>query len=195
MRKMIICFSILFLAIGPIARAQTWSLDQAHSTIGFSVRHLVISKSTGQFHDYSGKVEFDGSGVENGSVDITIQVASIDTENEDRDKHLKSADFFDVDKFPVMTFKSKKITPVKDGSFSISGDLTIKDITKEVMLGCEFNGTIDDPWGNKRAGFTAETTINRQDFNVRFDNTLKDGSLVVGNDVKIMMEIELIKDK
>lgn len=195
MRKLIICFSILFLAVGTIANAQTWSFDNAHSTIGFSVRHLVISKTTGKFHDYSGKVEFDGSNFEKSSVDIAIQVASIDTENDDRDKHLKAPDFFDVEKFPVMSFKSKKISPVKDGNFTITGDLTIKDVTKEVVIDCEFNGSIDDPWGNKRAGFTAETTINRQDFNVKFDNKLQDGSLIVGNDVKIMMEIELIKDK
>ncbi|MEE9442592.1 MAG: YceI family protein [candidate division Zixibacteria bacterium] len=195
MRKIIICFSILCLAVGTIANAQTWSFDNAHSTIGFSVKHLVISKTTGQFHDYSGKVEFDGSNIENGSVEVTTRIASIDTENEDRDKHLKSPDFFDVDKFPVMSFKSKKISPVNDGRFTMTGDLTIKNVTKEVTFDCEFNGTIDDPWGNKRAGFTAETTINRQDFNVKFDNKLQDGSLVVGNDVKISMEIELIKDK
>jgi len=186
----------LFLALfimGSMGTAATWNFDKAHSNIGFSVRHLVISKTKGDFGDYSGKVVFDGDNLEKGSAEITIQMASIDTDDEDRDKHLRSADFFNVEKYPTMTFKSKEVRKGEDNKFTMTGDLTIKDVTREVVLKGEFMGIMEDPWGNTRAGFSAETTINRQDFNVSWNNALQDGSLVVGNDVKIELEIELIK--
>lgn len=185
----------LVLTFGLVAKADTWNFDKPHSSIGFSVRHMVISKTTGEFNDFEGTVEFDGKNIENGSVTVTIKTASIDTDNADRDAHLKNDDFLNVEKYPVMTFKSTKITRGDGNEFSMTGMLTIKDVTKKVVLEGEFNGVIDDPWGNTRAGFTAETTINRQDFNVAFDNKLQDGSLVVGNDVEIQLEIELVKAK
>jgi len=177
------------------AMAQTWNFDLAHSNVGFSVRHMVISKVRGNFGDYTGTVNFDGKDMSKASVDVTIRMSSINTDNEKRDDHLKSADFFDVEKFPTMTFKSKKITPGKDNSFSMVGDLTMKGVTKEVVLEGELTGMLEDPWGNTRAGFSASTTINRQDFNVSWSNALKDGSLVVSNDVTIELEIELIQAK
>jgi polyisoprenoid-binding protein YceI len=177
------------------AAADTWTFDKAHSSIGFSVRHLVISKTKGYFGDYDGSVSFDGKDLSTGSVTVTIQMASIDTDNEDRDKHLRSADFFDAENNPTMTFVSKKIVPGEDNAFTMTGDLTIKGVTKEVTLDGEFYGVLDDPWGNTKAGFSATTTINRQDFNVTWENKLQDGSLVVGNDVTINLEIELTKAK
>lgn len=188
----LVVMSIGFASIG---FADVWNIDVTHSSIGFSVRHMVISKAKGEFGDYSGTVNFDGKNLADGSVELTIQMASIDTKSEGRDKHLKSPEFFDVEKFPTMTFKSKKIVPAKDGMFAMVGDLTIKDVTKEVTLDCEFNGSATDPWGNERAGFSATVTIDRQDFNVKFDSSLKDGRLLVGNDVTISLEIELIKAK
>lgn len=188
----LVVMSIGFASIG---FADVWNIDVTHSSIGFSVRHMVISKAKGEFGDYSGTVNFDGKNLADGSVELTIQMASIDTKSEGRDKHLKSPEFFDVEKFPTMTFKSKKIVPAKDGMFAMVGDLTIKDVTKEVTLDCEFNGSATDPWGNERAGFSASVTIDRQDFNVKFDSSLKDGRLLVGNDVTISLEIELIKAK
>ncbi|MCK5125282.1 MAG: polyisoprenoid-binding protein [candidate division Zixibacteria bacterium] len=193
--KRLILTTIIILTFGLTAHAANWNLDNAHSSIGFSVRHMVISKTTGKFSDYSGTVDFDGKNLDKASIDITISMASINTEDEDRDKHLKGPDFLDAAKFPEMTFKSSKITAGTDSEFKITGMLTIKGVSKEVTLEAEFNGIIDDPWGNTRAGFTAETTIDRQDFNVSFDNKLKDGSLIVGNDIKIMLEIELVKAK
>ena len=195
MKKRFLLLIIMTAMLALPIRAEVWNIDPVHSTIGFSVRHMVISKVPGEFRDYDGQITFDGKNLAQGQVDITIQMASIDTRNEDRDKHLRSADFFDVEKFPVMTFKSKKITPGMGNAFALVGDLTIKGITREVTLNGEFNGTMVDPWGNTRAGFAAETTINRQDFNVSWSNALQDGSLVVGNGVTINLEIELIKAK
>jgi polyisoprenoid-binding protein YceI len=188
--------AVLILSIFSVsAFADTWNLDKTHSTISFSVRHLVISKTKGIFNDFAGTVQFDGKDMGKASVEATIQIASIDTDDEKRDEHLRAADFFDAKKYPTMVFKSKKITPGKGDAFTIIGDLTIKDVTKEVALEGEFYGVTDDLWGNTRAGFSAATKINRQDFNVSFNSALQDGSLVVGNDIKIELEIELIKSK
>ncbi len=189
---------VTFLALSLFsvsAFAETWNFDQAHSSIGFSVRHLVISKTKGNFGDYAGAVNFDGTNIDKATVEITIQIASIDTDSEDRDKHLLAPDFFDAEKFPTMIFKSKTIMAGKDDTFIMTGDLTIKDVTKEVSIEGEFYGVRQDPWGGTRAGFSGSTTIDRQDFNVSFNNALKDGSLVVGDDVKIELEIELVKSK
>jgi polyisoprenoid-binding protein YceI len=183
----------LVIALATVTSAQKWEFDKAHSNIGFSVKHMVISNVHGNFADYSGFVNFDGKNLKNGSAEITIQVASITTDNERRDNHLKSGDFFEVDKFPTIAFKSKKIMPGEGNKFKMVGDLTIKDVTKEVTLNCEFNGVVTGMSGDTRAGFSAQTTINRQDFNVAWDNKLKDGSLIVANEVKINLEIELVK--
>jgi polyisoprenoid-binding protein YceI len=191
-------FSIAFLvavALGASAMADTWNIDKAHSSVGFSVRHLVISKTKGTFVDFTGMVEFDGKNLDKASVQAIVQMASVNTDDEKRDEHLRAPDFFDAEKYPTMTFKSTKIIPGDDNEFEMIGNLTIKDVTKEVSFEGEFSGVMDDPWGNTRAGFSAETTINRQDFNVAWENKLQDGSLVVGNDVKIELEIELIKAK
>jgi len=191
MFRRIAIIMIVIAAMAVTVNAQKWEFDKAHSTIGFSVRHMVISKTTGRFEDYSGNVFFDGKNFVKGKVEITIQMASINTENQKRDDHLRSADFFNAEKFPIMTFISKKVISEGDDNFKIIGDLTIKDVTKEVVLDVEFHGVVTDPWGNTKAGFTAHTTINRQDFHVAWDNKLKDGSLIVGNDVGISLEIEL----
>ena len=193
MFKRILAILVMIAVTAGFAQADVWSFDQAHSTIGFSVRHLVVSKTKGHFTDYDGHVKFDGKNLADASVEIIIQIASINTGNEDRDKHLKSGDFFEVEKYSVMKFQSKKVIPGKNEKFQIIGDLTIKDVTREVTLDAEFNGVVNGPMGNSRSGFSAETTINRQDFNVAWENKLKDGSLIVGNDVNINLEIELIK--
>ena len=195
MLKRFLAILVLISVVSGIAKADIWKFDKAHSYIGFSVRHLVVSKTKGSFSNYDDHVKSDGKNLADASVEVIIQMASINTENEDRDKHLRSGDFFDVEKYPVMKFQSKKVIPGKGDKFQIVGDLTIKDATKEVTLDAEFNGVVNDPWGNTRSGFSAETTINRQDFNVTWENKLQDGSLVVGNDVDISLEIELIKQQ
>lgn len=196
MTKRIALIALMALAITLPLHAETWKFDKSHSHVGFSVRHMVISNVVGKFTDFDGKAEFDGKNVDQATVEAAIQMTSISTANDKRDEHLRSADFFDIEKFPTMTFKSKKITkPGADGTFSMIGDLTMKGVTKEVTLSGTFNGTIDDPWGNTRAGFTATTKINRQDFGVAWANKLQDGSLVVSDEVKITLEFELVKPK
>lgn len=190
-------FSVLpiLLAVGSMAAADSWTIDKAHSKVGFAVRHMVIATVTGSFGDYDGTITVDGDKAETAVIDITVKVASINTDNGKRDEHLRSADFFNVEQYPTMHFKSKKITVNPDSTFAMVGDLTMKDVTKDVTLTGKFQGKIDDPWGNLRAGFTASGTINRQDFNVAWSNALKDGSLVVSNNVDINLEIELVKSK
>jgi polyisoprenoid-binding protein YceI len=183
---------VLMLTAG-MTQAATWSFDKAHSSIGFSVRHMVISKTTGNFDDFNGVLEFDGENVQSGKVELTVQMASVDTDDEKRDDHLRTEDFFDVDKYPIMIFKSTKITDLNGSNFKLTGILTIKDVSKEVTFDCEHNGTIKDPWGNTRAGFTAETEINRQDFNVSFSKILDGGGLLVGDNVEIKLELETIQ--
>jgi polyisoprenoid-binding protein YceI len=178
------------------AKAQTWDIDVAHSHVGFTVRHLVVTKVNGEFKDFKGTItNFDGKDVTTGTVDVTVQIGSIYTAVDQRDTHLKSPDFFDAAKFPTMTFKSKKIIKGTGDQFTMIGDLTMKGVTKEDTLTCTFNGTIGDPWGNTRAGFSATTTINRQDYGLSWENKLADGSLVVSNEVTINLDIEAVKAK
>lgn len=186
---------LALLATGWPTQAAVWTFDPAHSSIGFSVRHMVISNVEGTFRDYTGQVNFDGKSLEKGSVDITIQVTSVNTGIEMRDNHLRSSDFFDVQKYPTMMFKSKKIVKKAKGNFNMIGDLTIKGVTHEVQIDGQFNGAITDPDGNTRAGFSGTTKINRQDYNVAWSNKLQDGSLIVGNDVTINLQIELVQAK
>ena len=184
---------LILLAVGSFAAADTWNFDKAHSKVGFAVRHMVISTITGSFGDYDGSVTVDSDKPETAVIDVTIKIASINTDNQKRDDHLRSADFFNVEQFPTMRFKSKKISMASDSVFTMVGDLTLKDVTKEVTLTGKFQGKVDDPRGNTRAGFSASTTINRQDFHVSWSNALKDGSLVVSNNVDINLEVELVK--
>ena len=193
-KKLSVLMAVMVLITGS-AMAQTWNIDKAHSSVGFAVRHMVISKVKGYFRDFDAKATFDGKNIEAATIEATVKIASVDTDNADRDKHLISPDFFDAATYPTMTFKSKKITKGTGDAFTMTGDLTIRGVTKEVTFTGQFNGVIDDPWGNTRAGLTAATTINRQDFNVSWDNKLQDGSLIVANDVDISLEIEVVKAK
>ncbi len=195
MRKLMILG--LMLAVFTVsAGAATWNVDKSHSTVGFKVRHMVISKVTGHFSDFEGQIEnFDGKGFADASVQVTIQTKSIDTDDEDRDKHLQSGDFLMVDSFPTMTFVSKSISPAKGGEFEIVGDLTLRGVTKTVTLAAEFHGVVDDPWGNTRTGFSASTTISREAFGTTFNKALETGGLVVGDEIEILLEIEAVKAK
>ena len=184
-----------FLVFAVPAMAESWQIDKAHSSVGFTVQHLVITKVKGYFRDYDAAIEFDGKNLDQASIKATVQMASIDTDNERRDNHLRSPDFFDVDTFPTMTFVSRKIIPGEGNTFTMVGDLTIRDKTREVTFNGQLNGIIIDPRGNTRAGLSASTTINRQDFGVAWDNKLQDGSLVVSNDVNIQLDIEMVKEE
>lgn len=194
MKKINIFLVLLLLSMLTIA-ATTWKFDKAHTTIGFDVSHMVIASVDGKFKDFEGTVVTDGNNWESASVNFTAKVNSIDTDNEDRDKHLKSADFFAAEEYPELTFKSKSMEKVGENKYKLTGDLTIRGITKEVTLDVTHNGTITDPWGNLRSGFSIEGTVDRFDYGLEWDKTLDTGGLVVGSDVDIDIEAEFIQQK
>lgn len=184
------------LSLPAAAATSNWQIDPAHSAAQFSVRHMAISTVRGAFSNVKGAVVLDESDVTKSSVNVTIDVSTVDTREPNRDKDLKSDHFFDVEHFPTMTFKSKKVEQVSPGKLKVTGDLTIHGTTKEVVLDVEGpSASVKDPWGNTRAAVTATTKINRQDFGVKWNTTLDGGGLVVGDDVNITIDAEMIKAK
>lgn len=184
------------LALPGQAFASAWDIDTAHSAAQFSVRHLAVSNVRGEFGKITGSVQLDDKDITKSTVEATIDVTSINTREEKRDQHLKGADFFDVAKFPTITFKSKKVA--KDGTdrLKVTGDLTIHGVTKEVMLQVDGPAkAIKDPWGNTKTGVTATTKINRKDFGLTWNKALETGGLVVGDEVAITLDVELQQKK
>lgn len=183
-------FALAALLLTP-AVAGTWTIDSAHSAAEFAVRHLMISTVRGQFSKVAGTIDYDGKDVASIKVDATIDASTINTREAKRDEHLKSPDFFDAAKFPTITFKSKKATPGAAGSFKLTGDLTIRGITKEVTLDVEGPAPpIKDGWGNIKTGAHATTKINRKDFGVLWNKSLDGGGVVVGDEVTISIDLE-----
>ncbi len=174
---------------------KSWNVDLTHSSVGFSVRHMVISKVRGRFAKWSGAVALDENDLTKSSVDVHIETASIDTGVADRDGHLKSADFLDVEKFPEITFKSKRVEKLSDTHLRVTGDLAVHGVTKEVPLEVELGGVGKDPWGNTRAGFTAKTHIDRKEFGLSWNQVLEAGGLLVGERIDIDIEVEAVKAK
>lgn len=170
-----------------------WNLDPSHSELGFKVRHMMITNVSGTFRKFDAKVETYGDDFTSATIDFTADADSITTGNEDRDKHLKSADFFDAARFPELKFASTKLEKKDDENYVLHGDLTITGVTRPVKLDVEFGGTGKDPWGNERAGFTLTGKISRTDFNLKWNAALETGGVLVGEDVKIVAEIELIR--
>ncbi|MBL8139647.1 MAG: YceI family protein [Acidobacteria bacterium] len=182
------------LAVAAPAAAQTWDIDTAHSSAQFSVKHLMVSTVRGDFGKTTGTIEFDGKNVSSIKVNATIDATSINTRNEGRDKHLKSADFFDVEKFPTITFTSKSVAAAGAGKFKVTGDLTMRGVTKQVVLDVDGpSAEIKGTRGETRIGATATTTINRQDFGVSWSRALDGGGVVVSDQVQITIDLELIK--
>ncbi len=169
-----------------------WALDIAHSEIQFKIKHLMITNVTGGFTKYDVQVNATGDDFTNANISFTADVASISTNNEQRDGHLKSADFFDAEKFPQITFQSTSFSKV-GGDYELQGNLTIKGVSKSVKLGVEYGGLSKDPWGNIKAGFTISGKINRTDWGLGWNAALEAGGVLVGEDVKINCEIQLIK--
>jgi polyisoprenoid-binding protein YceI len=176
----------------PATTKATWKIDTAHTHAEFAVRHLMISTVKGRFADVQGVVHSDESDLAKSDVDLTISVASIDTREPQRDAHLRSADFFDAENFPQITFRSTRIEGPGD-SFKIVGDLTIRGTTREVVLDVTSEGRAKDPWGGERAGFSATTKIKRSEFGLLWNQVLETGGVVVGEDVKISIDAELVK--
>jgi len=170
-----------------------WTIDAAHSEVGFAVKHLMISTVRGRFAAVSGTIEFGEGDYTDASVDVTIDAASIDTREEKRDAHLRSADFFDVEQFPTLTFKSRRVQGIKGDAFQLVGDLTIRDITREVVLDVEVEGFQRDPWGNQKAGFSASTKVNRKDFGLTWNAALETGGVLVADEIKISLDVQLLQ--
>ncbi len=182
------------LSLPSAAANSNWQIDPAHSSAQFSVRHMAISTVRGAFSKVTGAVVFDDKDISKSIVEVTIDANSVDTRVPDRDNDLRSEKFFDVAHYPSITFKSKRVEQVAPGKLKVTGDLTIRGTTKEVVLDVEGpTAPVKDPWGNTRNAATATTKINRQDFGVKWNATLDNGGVVVGDDVSIVIDVELVK--
>ena len=186
--------AVAALAAAPSFAADTWTIDKSHSEALFTIKHLV-SRVTGRFNDFSGTVNADPANPAASSVEFSINAASIDTSDAKRDEHLKSPDFFETAKFPTITFKSSKMTPAGTNKYQVEGTLTMHGVSKQVTLPVEFLGFVKDPWGNERAGFAIETTLNRKDFGIVWNKALDAGGFVLGDDVKVVINLEAVKKK
>lgn len=173
----------------------SYSIDNAHSDIGFSVRHMVFAKVRGHFDKWTANLTFDGVDPAKSAVEVDVDASSVDTREEKRDTHLKSPDFLDVAKFPRLTYKSQSVARASDGHYKVTGALTIRDVTREVVLDVEETGRGKDPWGNARVGFLAKTTIARTDFGLVWNQALEAGGLLVGEKVEIEIDVQAVEKK
>lgn len=187
---------VLVIAAPLAASADTWQIDPVHTTVEFTVRHMMISNVRGQFTKVAGTITANGNDPASVRIEATIDTSSIDTRSADRDADLKSANFLDVAKYPTMTFKSRKIEPAGAGKWKIVGDLTLHGVTKEVTLDVQGpTAPIKDPWGNTRAGASATTKISRKDFGLTWNKLLEAGGAVVGDEVTVSIDVEAVKKK
>jgi polyisoprenoid-binding protein YceI len=171
----------------------TWKIDPSHSAITFSVRHMVVSKTRGRFAKFAGDIRFDPQNAAESSVVVDIDPASIDTGDAQRDEHLRSADFFDVAKFPAASFRSIKVEDKGGDKYRLHGHLTVHGVTRPVVLDVSYEGAGKDPWGGERAGFSGSVTIDRKDFGLEWNKALETGGLLVGEKVELTLEVEAIK--
>ena len=169
----------------------TYNIDKAHSEVTFQVRHL-LTKVRGRFSEFNGTIEYDEADPERSLVDVEVQAASIDTNERDRDRHLRSADFFDVEKIRALTFRSTRIRRESEDTFTVTGDLTIRGVTRSVSFDVSLLGKAKDPWGNERIAFEAETTINRKDFGLTWNAALETGGFLVGDEVTLTLSVQAI---
>jgi len=191
-------FAVAFLAILvaalPALAADTYNFDKGHTTIGFTAQHLVISTVDGRFKDFDGTITLDPNDLTKSSVKVTVKTPSVDTDNESRDKDLRNSEFLDVAKYPEMTFVSDKIEKRGDGYVAL-GTFTLKGVSKKIELPFTLGGPITDPWGNERLAVHASTKINRKDYGVNYNQAMKNGSALVGNEVTINLTVEAVKAK
>jgi polyisoprenoid-binding protein YceI len=195
MKRIIALLStIVTLALPAFASAAAWNIDPDHSNVGFKVRHLMVSNVKGSFDKHSGTVDINDKDITKSKVNVSIDTASINTRVQKRDDHLRSPDFFDVAKYPTMTFVSKKVAKNGKDKLDVTGDLTLHGVTREVVLAVDgLSKESKDPWGNIRMGTTASTSINRKDFGLVWNKALETGGVAVGDEVLITLEIEMIK--
>lgn len=189
--KMAVLGLVVLLLVPALAAAEpvAYKADPVHSSVGFSIRHFV-SDVDGRFHDFDGVIQYDAQNPTHSSVQFTVQAASISTENPDRDKHLKSPDFFDVAKYPTLTFTSTKVTPAGSNSFEVTGNLTMHGVTKTVTIPASFLGTVKMPKGGEKAGFKSTFTLNRLDYGVAWNRAIEGGGAMLGDEVTINIKIE-----
>jgi polyisoprenoid-binding protein YceI len=178
----------------PALAAETYTFDKGHTTVGFQVRHIVTNVG-GRFRDFAGTIQIDRAKPESSSVEFTIQAASIDTSEAKRDEHLKSPDFFDVANHPTITFKSTAVKPTGKDTYAVTGDFTMRGVTKQITLPVTVLGEAKDPWGNEKIGFETGTTINRKEYGINWSKTLDNGGLLVGDEVKVQIAVEANKAK
>ncbi|MDP4162484.1 MAG: YceI family protein [Bacillota bacterium] len=171
----------------------TWAVDSAHSSVDFSIRHMMIANVKGSFHQFEAKVEADPTDLTSASIFFNVDLSSIDTRNADRDNHLRSADFFDVETYPALTFNSTSIEKKSDDQYAVTGDVTLHGVTKTETFTVTFEGQGKDPWGNEKVGFSAEGTLNRTDYGLSWNSALETGGVLVGEKVKISLQIEASK--
>ena len=191
--KLIVFMLLLSWVVSVSAQEAKWSFDNAHSKIQFDVAHMVISEVSGQFHDYEGIVVTTKEDFSDAKIDFSIDVKSIDTDAENRDTHLKSADFFDATKYPKIIFKSKTMKKAGTNRYKLTGNFSMHGVTKEITLDVKYGGTIKDPYGNLKAGFKITGVIDRTDFGLTYNSVMETGGLIIGEDVTITCKIELIK--
>jgi|SRR5690625_1881457 len=168
----------------------TWNIDVAHTNLGFTVKHMMVSRVRGSFTAFEGAIEGNPEDLASSNISFKVDMNSINTNNEDRDNHLRSGDFFDTETFPTMEFNSTKIVETSEDEFDVVGDLTIKDATKEVTFKAEYEGKATDPWGQEVVGFTVEGSIDRKEFGLTWNQALETGGFLVGDKIKIVIEIE-----
>lgn len=191
----IIAAAMLFVATGATAQTK-WNVDASHSNVKFSVSHLVISEVEGSFTKFNGSIDAPtATDFNNAKIEFTVDVNSVNTDNEGRDKHLKSDDFFNAEKFPQMTFKSTSFKKGKGNSYVLEGDLTIRDVTKRVKFDVTYGGSVVDPWGNTKAGFKTSVKISRKAYGLKWSKMTEAGGAVVGDEVTIILKLEFGKAK
>ena len=193
--KSILMAAMLFVAAGATAQSAKWTVDAGHSNVKFSVNHLVVSEMEGSFKKFDGTIEAPTEDFNNAQLNFTVDVNSINTENEMRDKHLKSDDFFNAEKFPQMTFKSTSFKKTKGNKYALEGNLTIRDVTKKVKFDVTYGGTMKDPYGNIKAGFKTTGTISRKEYGLKWSAMTEAGGAVVGDEVTMILKFEMAKAK
>lgn len=192
---MFISSLVVVLLVGAPVLAANYDVDPAHSSVNFQVKHLAISKVNGSFGSFTGTFSFTEGNPESWQAEATIEIASVDTGNKDRDDHLRTGDFFDAEQFPTMTFKSTGVKMSSASEGKLTGELTMRGVTKPVVLDLEYYGSATDSWGNERVGFSLSGKITRKDWGLTYNSVLESGGLVIGEDVKLSLEIEGIKQK
>jgi polyisoprenoid-binding protein YceI len=193
-RKLATAAALAFLLAAPAFAADTYAVDRNHSEVSFQIRHLVTNVR-GRFNDFSGTVQLDPADMAKSSVEFTIKADSIDTDTPNRDKDLRSPNFFDVEKYPEISFKSDSIKATGKDQYDVAGTLTMHGVSKQVTLPVSFLGTIKDPWGNQRAGFEIATTLDRKDYGINWNKTLDNGGFLLGDDVRVAINLETVLQK